>query len=97
MTKTPEGRVKDKVKKILIKHGAYYHMPVTNGMGAPTLDFIACHGGRFCGIETKAPGKFATPRQELTMRAMERAGGKTLVIDGSAYPYTALEEWLANK
>ena len=95
MASTTEKRVKDEIKKILKKHNAYWHMPVSNGMGAPTLDFVACHEGLFIGIEAKAPGKVATERQQLTMRTMEQAGGKTMVIDGERYPYHQLEAWLA--
>lgn len=77
---TPEAKVKDKVKKLLKAHGAYYHMPVMNGMGAPTLDFICCHNGRFFAVETKAPGKKPTPRQEQTMTEISFAGGYVFVV-----------------
>jgi len=79
---TPEGKIKQKVKDLCKKHGAYYHMPVQNGMGTPTLDFTICAKGKFIGVETKAPGKKATPRQLLTMRDMEKAGGVALLVDG---------------
>jgi penicillin-binding protein-related factor A (putative recombinase) len=88
---TPEGKVKDEVKKLLVKHGAYYHMPVQNGMGTPTLDFIGCMKGYFFGIETKAPGKKPTPRQLLTIKNMESAGGTCFVIDGDL---SELQQWL---
>ena len=71
---TPEGRVKERLKKMLNAHRVYWHCPVMNGMGAPTLDFICCHGGRFFAIETKTPGKHMTPRQRLTATEMEAAG-----------------------
>lgn len=77
---TPEGKVKEQVKKLLKAHGAYYHMPMQNGMGAPSLDFICCHNGRFFAIETKAPGKKPTPRQEQTMAEIAFAGGYVFVI-----------------
>ena len=77
---TPEGKVKEQVKKLLKQHGAYYHMPVQNGMGAPTLDFVCCIKGRFFAIETKAPGKKPTPRQELTMTQMADAGAAVFVV-----------------
>jgi len=78
---TPEGRIKDKVKKVLRKHKVYYHMPVMNGMGSPTLDFICCVIGSYLAIETKAPGKKPTPRQEMTMEEMRAAGAFIFVID----------------
>lgn len=91
---TPEGKVKEQVKKLLKEYGAYYHMPVQNGMGAPTLDFICCMGGRYLGIETKSPGKLATARQQKTMQEINAAGGITLVVDGSAAHMQQLRYWL---
>ena len=78
---TPEGKVKEQVKKLLKAHKAYYHMPVMNGMGAPTLDFICCHGGRFFAIETKAGNKQPTPRQEITMTEIAFAGGFVFLVN----------------
>lgn len=80
MSRTPEGEVKDAVKKLLKAHKAYYHMPVQNGMGAPTLDFICCCNGRFVAIETKAPGKRPTARQEITMAEMAFSGAYVFVV-----------------
>jgi hypothetical protein len=78
---TPEGRVKNEVKKQLKALGAYQHWPVLNGMGAPSLDCICCVQGYYVGIETKAPGKHPTPRQQLTIEQIRAAGGIALVID----------------
>jgi hypothetical protein len=77
---TPEGKIKAKVKALLQKYGAYWHMPVQNGMGAPALDFHVCHRGKYFGIETKADGKALTPRQAMTKREIEQAGGIVLVV-----------------
>lgn len=92
---TPEGRVKAAVKRVLSAHSAYYEMPVPGGYGKSGLDFTGCHRGRFFAIETKAPGKVATPRQVLRMREMEAAGGKTFEIDGNPAGMRQLEEWLS--
>lgn len=78
---TPEGAVKAKIKKLLEEYGAYYHFPVQNGMGAPSLDVVGCHRGRFFGIEAKAGNKRPTPRQEGTMRAMRAAGGAVFLVN----------------
>ena len=80
MASTPEGKVKDRVKRILKKHGCYQFWPVQTGYGAPTLDCLGCHNGFFFGIETKAPGKHPTPRQMLTIDDMTAAHGKVFVI-----------------
>lgn len=77
---TPEGRVKDQVKKLLKRFAVYWHCPVMNGMGAPSLDFICCVRGHYLAIETKAPGKKPTARQELTMEAIAQAGGFVFVV-----------------
>lgn len=81
---TPEGKVKEAVKKYLKSIGAYYYMPVSNGMGrvgAP--DFFVCHRGRMFGVETKAPGKIknTTPNQDRELAAIRDAGGVAIVID----------------
>ncbi len=88
MASTPEGKVKDKVK-VLLKRlrddglPVYYHMPVQNGMGAPTLDFICCINGHYLAIEAKAPGEKPTDRQEATMADIRAAEGTTIAYDGS--------------
>lgn len=79
---TPEGRVKAKVKRRLKELPRRYHfMPVQNGMGAPALDFYCCINGKFVAIETKAPGKHLTPRQENTRAEILAAGGMVFVVD----------------
>lgn len=78
---TPEGKVKEKVKKVLREFGAYWHMPVQNGMGAPSLDFICCKNGYYFAIETKAGNGKPTPRQEETIKQIQTVGGKVFVIN----------------
>lgn len=91
---TPEGKVKEQVKKLLKEYGAYYHMPVQNGMGAPTLDFICCFRGRYLAIEAKAPGKLPTPRQLKTMDQIQVAGGFAVAVDGGGASMARLRNWL---
>jgi len=79
---TPEGKVKAEIKRILDEFGAYYFMPVQNGMGAPALDFHCAHRGFAFFIEAKAPGKKPTARQEMTMKRTAVAGCTNFVIDG---------------
>jgi len=90
---TPEGRVKEVVRKLLKKHGCYWHMPVQNGMGAPSLDFICCLNGHYFAIETKAGNKRPTPRQERTIGEIQRAGGRCFVVN-EVEGLDALEAWL---
>jgi hypothetical protein len=49
-------------------------------MGAPALDFYLCIEGDFVAIETKAPGKKLTPRQEATRDKICDAGGCVVVL-----------------
>lgn len=88
---TEEAKVKEKIKAVLKKHGAYWHCPVMNGLGAPSLDFIICFHGKYLAVEAKKPGGKPTPRQELTIASIEAAGGKVFVIDGDT---SALQMWL---
>ena len=88
---TPEGKVKDSIRTLLKASGAYWHMPVQNGLGKPALDFHVCHRGRYAAVEAKAPGKKPTPRQVITMDEIVRAGGRVFLIDGDL---TELDNWL---
>lgn len=95
---TPEGKVKDMVRRALARlvfpgtsrSAVYSFMPVQNGMGAPGLDFYLCVNGYFVAIETKAAGKKPTPRQEHTMGQITAANGLTLVVDGKESLDTAI-------
>jgi hypothetical protein len=82
MAATPEKKIKSKVRNCLDELGAYYSMPVTSGYGnSGAPDFLVCLKGRFIGIECKANGGKPTPLQEKNLRAIEQAGGSSLVID----------------
>jgi hypothetical protein len=90
---TPEGKIKAKVKKLLIEYGVYSFMPVQAGYGKPGLDFHCIFMGRAFCIETKKPGGKPTARQELTIREIVQAGGEVFVIDGDT---DKLKRWLNN-
>lgn len=78
---TPEGRVKERTKKLLKRYNVYYHMPVQQGFGKPSLDFICSHRGYFIAIETKAGNKQPTTRQEITMDEIRAAGGFVFLVN----------------
>src|SRR5271165_6038487 len=85
---TPEGEVKKAIRKRLKelkdKYHLWYHCPVMNGMGKPTLDFNPIFlRGRACVIEAKAPGEQLTPRQADTALQISFAGVPTFVIDNA--------------
>lgn len=84
MAVTPEGKVKNDIKKVLNNHGIWYFMPSANGFGKVGVpDFICCAAGEFFAIEAKAPGKIenTTPNQKARIAEIIAAGGKAVVID----------------
>jgi hypothetical protein len=84
MAQTPEGRVKDDVKKVLKARDIWFFMPMQNGFGVVGIpDFICCWKGQFLAIETKAPGKRAqtTPNQERRIEEIKVHGGWAIVVD----------------
>jgi hypothetical protein len=97
---TPEGKVKTKVKALLKEYDAYQFWPVQTGYGAATLDCLGCHDSAFFSVETKAPGKKLTPRQDDTRDRMLAALGKVFVVgeqlldDGTYSGMKELETWL---
>lgn len=92
---TPEGRVKDRLKKLLSAYGSelYQFWPMQNGMGAPALDVIICYNGFFLSIELKAGSKRMTQRQEVTAGHIKNAGGMTLLIN-EYEGWLELQSWL---
>ena len=80
--RTPEGRVKDKVTKLLKSHNVYYFFPVTGGYGVSGIpDIICCHNGRFIAIECKAGKNKTTPLQDAHIARIRAAGGVAVVIN----------------
>lgn len=97
---TPEGKVKEAIRRLLKAAGWWFFMPVSNGMGRHGIpDIIACKPtvitqdmvgqrvGLFVGIECKAPGKLGTvtPLQERELEAIEAAGGIAVLADGPQF------------
>jgi hypothetical protein len=81
---TPEGRVKEAVRKFLKDKGVWYYQPVQNGMGVVGIpDFVCCWRGRFLAIETKAPGKRreTTANQDRVIMQIHQHGGVAVVVD----------------
>lgn len=79
---TPEGRVKARLNNRLRQLNLVWKfMPVPSGYGMQSLDYLLCVAGHFVAIETKAPGKRPTPRQEQTIAAIKAAGGIVFIVD----------------
>lgn len=88
---TPEGKVKEQVKKILRDNGVWFFMPVPlYHRGVP--DFICCYKGQFLGIETKAGKGKPTALQQLCMADIVAAEGRCIVINEKNID--ELEKWL---
>lgn len=103
MAKTPEGGVKDAVKRAIKDFethrgvSVYTFWPVQMGFGAATLDMIGSVNGHAFAIETKATEKKSpTPRQAACIEAMERAGMSVLVI-GSEEAAAGVTLWLETR
>ena len=95
---TPEGKVKDEVKKLLTKYKIYpakdagnfpkdaegwYWMPVKNSMGISGIpDVVGHYLGYFFSVETKAPKKKPTGFQALQIAAIAASGGAVFIVDG---------------
>ena len=92
---TPEGIIKQKIKKLLDTYGEhlYVFMPVPGGYGARTVDYLGCMKGVFFAVEAKRPGKGPTAMQEGTLEKVRDAGGITFVVNDDA-SLAELKRWL---
>ena len=83
---TPEGKVKDRVKRLLALFGPklWAHWPVQTGYGAPTLDCTGAINGHAFAIETKY-NDVPTKRQQLTIEEMRAAGIAVFVVGEKIY------------
>ena len=92
MARTPEGKVKDDVVKLLKKFNAYYFFPATHGYGRSGIPDVVCclKGGRFLAIECKAQGKVPTALQQRELRIIQDTGGLALIITPNILPLLEL-------
>jgi hypothetical protein len=77
--KTPEGKIKNQIRKWLHEQGAYVFSPVQMGYGVQMLDLLVCWKGNFIAIEVKAPDKKLTARQAVIAADIRDAGGRAIV------------------
>lgn len=83
---TPEGKVKQKVIRILKFHNVWYCTPATRGMGRSGVpDLLCSHKGTFIAIEVKRDDKhLPTKLQQHELFAIQKSGGWACVIhDGN--------------
>lgn len=82
MARTPEAKVKDKIKALIKKYDGYYAMPVMRGMAHNgTPDFLCCVNGWFVGIEAKAGKGRPTALQSVRLEEIRKAGGVSVVVN----------------
>ena len=82
MAQTPEGKVKDKARKMLKEYDIWHFAPVSNGMGTMGIpDMIACMRGQFLAIECKADAKKKPTQLQLhQLDQIAKHGGLSIVI-----------------
>ena len=93
---TPEGKVKDALRKVLKKHDVWYFSPVSRGLGKHGIpDFVCCFGGRFLGFEAKAlDGMQPTTLQKLCMADITNHGGYCMTVTPDAID--VVDAWLTH-
>jgi penicillin-binding protein-related factor A (putative recombinase) len=91
---TPEGRVKEAIKKYLTAKGVWFagkaspptatgwmYMPVTNGMGVTGIpDFCGVYKGRPLYIEAKADASKKPTDNQLQRHKEIRAAGGIVIV-----------------
>lgn len=97
MAQTPEGKVKDRIKKILKQYNIYYAMPMGTGYGnAGVPDFLCCMKGEFLSIEAKADETSkVTALQVKQISEIEMAGGWGWIVH--ANNIHLFEQWIKEK
>jgi hypothetical protein len=88
MAATPEVKVKAAIKQILKDNGIYYAMPIGTAYGNSGVpDFLCCVNGRFVAIEAKAGKGQATALQLKNLDQINKAGGRSCIINESNFAY----------
>lgn len=83
MARTPEGKVKTAVKKILEEHGVFYFFPPANGLGRSGIpDIVCCIDGKFVGIEVKTEKGVLSALQDVCHADIRASGGNVFVVWG---------------
>jgi hypothetical protein len=81
---TPEGKVKDAIKKVLKVYGVWYFMPQPGPYqksGIPDFLGILPWSGQFLGIEAKGPGGKPTENQKRICAEINANGGVAIITD----------------
>jgi hypothetical protein len=91
---TPEGKIKVKVRRLLGDYKTYFFQPVQMGYGPSGLDFHCMLTGAVAFfVETKAPGRMLTARQDMLVSHLRNMGAKVFLIWDDV-TLAELEDWL---
>lgn len=82
MAQTPEGKIKERVRKVLKFVGAQFFMPSASIYGkAGAHDFICCLHGLYVSVEAKATKRDKpTDLQIEFAKEVTKAGGRTYLV-----------------
>ena len=82
MGMTPEGKIKQKIDKLLKRKGIWFFKPQAGPFGRSGVpDYIVCARGAFIGIEAKAnKTRKPTALQTRGMEMIVGTGGKCFVV-----------------
>ena len=96
MAQTPEGRVKDKLKKMMRRYqpDLYWFCPVQQGYGAAGLDFHCVYRGRAFFVETKASPHHTLSKRQCATRAQAVDAGAPAFIVYDQETIDKIETWI---
>ena len=78
---TPEGIVKEEIKKILKRFKVYYFMPRGTTYGRRGIaDITCCYYGRFIAVEAKADKRAKQSQMQKLDEAMVKAAGGIYIL-----------------
>lgn len=89
---TPEGAVKNEIKKLLKKMRKTFFWFVQDRFTAGIPDVIGCCRGLFFALEIKAPGERPNTLQTIVLRLLRAAGAKADWTDSVEKARTFLNE-----
>jgi hypothetical protein len=95
---TPEGLVKEAIRRLLREYNCYYFQPVQTGYGPTGLDFHCMTAWNSCAIaffvEAKKPGGVLTERQKLLISNLKSKWNANVFVVENDAGLKRLEQWL---
>lgn len=73
-----EATIQRNIIRALRDHGVYVIHTLAAESGTP--DLLACHEGRFVGLEVKQPGRYPTKIQRFRAEQIRAAGGHVATV-----------------